>query len=97
MRVWKQWTDEHRRNRKTGEQLGKLVNNSKNGTMEDQHIQLLPWPAYSPDMSLIEHVWDLVAQRLARDACTAASKDELFAAHTSIMEFSSTSRHSKSV
>ncbi|GFT35981.1 hypothetical protein TNCV_4342911 [Trichonephila clavipes] len=25
-----------------------------------QHMQLLPWPAYSHGMSPIEHVWDLV-------------------------------------
>ncbi|GFW60380.1 transposable element Tcb2 transposase [Trichonephila clavipes] len=37
-----------------------------------QHIQLIPWPAYSPDMSPIEHVWDLVGQRLARDPRPAA-------------------------
>ncbi|GFX53354.1 transposable element Tcb2 transposase [Trichonephila clavipes] len=29
-----------------------------------QHIPLLPWPAYSPDMLHIEHVWDLVGRRL---------------------------------
>ncbi|GFT28696.1 hypothetical protein TNCV_4832541 [Trichonephila clavipes] len=40
-------------------------------------MQLLPWPAYSPDMSPIEHVWDLVCRRLARDPRTAASKDDL--------------------
>ncbi|GFS53031.1 transposable element Tc1 transposase [Trichonephila clavipes] len=38
-----------------------------------RHIQLLPWPFYSPDMSPIEHVRDLVGRRFAR----AASKDEL--------------------
>ncbi|GFW26722.1 hypothetical protein TNCV_2851121 [Trichonephila clavipes] len=38
-----------------------------------QHMQLLPWPAYS----LIEHVWDLVGRRLARYPRPAASKDEL--------------------
>ncbi|GFV65123.1 hypothetical protein TNCV_1509231 [Trichonephila clavipes] len=53
-----------------------------------QRIHLLPWPAYSPDMSPIEHVWDLVGRRLARVPRPAASKD---------MEFFSTSRHSKSV
>ncbi|GFW00635.1 transposable element Tcb2 transposase [Trichonephila clavipes] len=42
-----------------------------------QHIQLLPWPTYSPDMSPIEHVLDLVGWRLARDPRPAASKDEL--------------------
>ncbi|GFU51844.1 transposable element Tcb2 transposase [Trichonephila clavipes] len=43
-----------------------------------QHMQLLPWPAYSPDMSPIQHVWDLVcSRRLARDPRPAASKDEL--------------------
>ncbi|GFU79046.1 transposable element Tc1 transposase [Trichonephila clavipes] len=42
-----------------------------------QHMQLLPWPAYSPYMSSIQHVWDLVGRRLARDLRPAASKDEL--------------------
>ncbi|GFV34535.1 transposable element Tcb2 transposase [Trichonephila clavipes] len=42
-----------------------------------QRMQLLPWPAYSPDMSPIEHVWGLVGRHLARDPRPAASKDEL--------------------
>ncbi|GFW69852.1 hypothetical protein TNCV_1403051, partial [Trichonephila clavipes] len=42
-----------------------------------QHMQLLPWSAYSPDMSPIEPVWDLVGRRFARDPRPAASKDEL--------------------
>ncbi|GFT47351.1 transposable element Tcb1 transposase [Trichonephila clavipes] len=40
-------------------------------------MQLLPWPAYSLDMSPIEHVWDLVSRRLALDPRPAASKDKL--------------------
>ncbi|GFV55830.1 uncharacterized protein TNCV_3321191 [Trichonephila clavipes] len=42
-----------------------------------KHMQHLPWPAFSLDISPIEHVWDLVGRRLARDPCPAASKDEL--------------------
>ncbi|GFW24021.1 hypothetical protein TNCV_4950651 [Trichonephila clavipes] len=42
-----------------------------------QHMQLLPWPAYSPDMSPIEHVWDLVGRRLARISLPVALKDEI--------------------
>ncbi|GFW12050.1 transposable element Tcb2 transposase [Trichonephila clavipes] len=42
-----------------------------------QHMQLLPWPAYSPDMSSIEHVWDLVGRCLTRDPRPAASIDEI--------------------
>ncbi|GFV25893.1 uncharacterized protein TNCV_3868601 [Trichonephila clavipes] len=42
-----------------------------------QHMQPLPHPVYSPDMSPIAHVWDLVGRRLARDPRPAASKDEL--------------------
>ncbi|GFT54985.1 hypothetical protein TNCV_2325051 [Trichonephila clavipes] len=34
-------------------------------------------PAYSPDMSPIDHVWDLVGRRLDRDPRPIASKDEL--------------------
>ncbi|GFV83957.1 hypothetical protein TNCV_1479591 [Trichonephila clavipes] len=42
-----------------------------------QHMQLLPWPAYSPHMSPFKHVWYLVGRRLSRDPRPAASKDEL--------------------
>ncbi|GFW32371.1 transposable element Tcb1 transposase [Trichonephila clavipes] len=40
-------------------------------------MQFLPLPAFLPDMPPVEHVWDLVVQRLARDPRPAASKDEL--------------------
>ena len=43
-----------------------------------QHMQFLPWPANSPDLLPIEHVWDLAARRLAHDPRPAASKDELW-------------------
>ncbi|GFY24436.1 hypothetical protein TNCV_1014841 [Trichonephila clavipes] len=42
-----------------------------------QPMQFLPWPAYLPDMSPIEHMWDLVGWCLARDWLLATSKDEL--------------------
>ncbi|GFV19457.1 tyrosine-protein kinase Shark [Trichonephila clavipes] len=42
-----------------------------------RHFQLLPWFAYSLDMSPIEDVWDLVGWRLAHNPRPAASKDEL--------------------
>ncbi|GFV62948.1 hypothetical protein TNCV_4410121 [Trichonephila clavipes] len=42
-----------------------------------QHMQLLPWPAYSLEMPPIEHVWDSVSWHLALDLHPAASKDEL--------------------
>ncbi|KFM70162.1 Transposable element Tcb1 transposase, partial [Stegodyphus mimosarum] len=38
-----------------------------------QQVQLLPWPACSPDMSPIEHVWDVIGRRLARDPRPVAS------------------------
>ncbi|GFU83005.1 uncharacterized protein TNCV_4020271 [Trichonephila clavipes] len=38
------------------------------------HMQPISWPAYSPVMSPIEHVRDLVGRRLARDPRPAASK-----------------------
>ena len=43
-----------------------------------QHMQLLPWPAYSTDMLSMKHVWDLIGRRQARDRRPAASKDELW-------------------
>jgi transposase len=36
--------------------------------LEAENVPVLPWPAYSPDMAPIEHVWDaldrLVRQRV---------------------------------
>ncbi|GFW01021.1 transposable element Tcb1 transposase [Trichonephila clavipes] len=46
--------------------------------LDSQQGQLLPWPAYSPDMSTIEHVWDIVGRRLARDLRPVASTDEIW-------------------
>ncbi|GFV13801.1 transposable element Tcb2 transposase [Trichonephila clavipes] len=43
-----------------------------------QQVQLLAWPAYSPDMSPIEHEWDIVGRRIARDLRPVASTDELW-------------------
>ncbi|GFV54056.1 transposable element Tc1 transposase [Trichonephila clavipes] len=45
--------------------------------LDSQQVQLLPWPAYSPDMSPIEHEWDIVGRRIARDLRPVASTDEL--------------------
>ncbi|GFW21756.1 transposable element Tcb1 transposase [Trichonephila clavipes] len=58
MRVWKQWTDKHR---KTGS------GRRKPGCEFSYPIRHTP----------IEHMWDLVGRRLARDPRPAASKDEL--------------------
>ncbi|GFU54219.1 transposable element Tcb2 transposase [Trichonephila clavipes] len=46
--------------------------------LDSQQVQLLPWPAYSPDMSPIEHVWDIVGGRLARDLRPVILTDELW-------------------
>ncbi|PRD33068.1 UNVERIFIED_CONTAM: hypothetical protein NCL1_18538 [Trichonephila clavipes] len=37
-----------------------------------QHMQLLPWPAYSPDIFPSEHVRNLVGRLLTRDSCPLA-------------------------
>ncbi|UYV75964.1 hypothetical protein LAZ67_13001947 [Cordylochernes scorpioides] len=29
-----------------------------------QDVQMLPWPPYSPELSPIEHVWDIIGRRL---------------------------------
>ena len=48
------------------------------GFFSAHDMQVLPWAAYSPAMSPIEHVWDLVGRRLDRDQLPATSKEELW-------------------
>ncbi|GFW54353.1 hypothetical protein TNCV_3703131 [Trichonephila clavipes] len=38
----------------------------------------LSWPAHSPDLSLIENIWSMVAERLARHHTPVTTVDELF-------------------
>ncbi|GFY13603.1 hypothetical protein TNCV_4959731 [Trichonephila clavipes] len=52
-----------------------------------QHMQLLPWAAYSSVMSPIENVWDLVGRRFAREPRPAASKDETLLRIQAIWDF----------
>ncbi|GFV28793.1 transposable element Tcb1 transposase [Trichonephila clavipes] len=44
----------------------------------NHEIELLPWPARSPDLSPIENMWSLVAQRLTQITPPAASPDQLW-------------------
>uniref|UniRef100_A0AAZ3SRB2 Tc1-like transposase DDE domain-containing protein n=1 Tax=Oncorhynchus tshawytscha TaxID=74940 RepID=A0AAZ3SRB2_ONCTS len=32
--------------------------------LEAENIPVFPWPAYSPDLSPIEHVWDALGQHV---------------------------------
>jgi hypothetical protein len=34
--------------------------------LEDAHVPILPWPPRSPDLSPMEHVWDIIGRRLSR-------------------------------
>ncbi|GFT62251.1 transposable element Tcb1 transposase [Trichonephila clavipes] len=45
---------------------------------DNHQIKLLPWPARFPDLSLIENMWSMVAQRLTQITPLAATTDQLW-------------------
>ena len=47
--------------------------------LHNNHVQTLNWPAYSPDMNVIENVWAHITNVLNRDYEVSANSDELFA------------------
>ncbi|UYV77406.1 hypothetical protein LAZ67_15000902 [Cordylochernes scorpioides] len=44
----------------------------------NRQIELLPWPARSPDLSPIENMWSMVVQRLTQITSPAATPDQLW-------------------
>ncbi len=51
--------------------------------MEAENIPVLAWPAYSPDMSSIEHVWDALDRRIRQHVPVPANIQQI---HTAIEE-----------
>ena len=51
--------------------------------LEAENVPGLPWPAYSPDMSPIEHVWDALDRRVQQRVPVPANTQQL---HTAIEE-----------
>lgn len=48
------------------------------GFFVNRQIELLPWPARSPDLSPIENMWSMVAERLTQITSQAATPDQLW-------------------
>ncbi|GFV69404.1 transposable element Tcb1 transposase [Trichonephila clavipes] len=44
----------------------------------NHQIELLPWPARFPDLSPIENMWSMVAQRLTQITPPSATPDQLW-------------------
>ncbi len=45
--------------------------------LEAKNNPVLAWPAYSPDMSIIEHVWDALYQRIQQRVPVPANIQQL--------------------
>lgn len=48
--------------------------------LEAQGVNVLPWPAYSPDMNLIENLWDYLSRQLANRVPQPPNQQQLIQA-----------------
>jgi hypothetical protein len=45
--------------------------------LQQEAVQTIPWPAMSPDMKLIEHVWDFIGRKINQRNPKCQNIDEL--------------------
>ena len=45
--------------------------------LEAENVTVLPWPAYSPDMSPMEHVWDALDVRVRQRVPVPTNNQQL--------------------
>ena len=48
--------------------------------LEAENVPVLPWPAYTPDMSPIEHVWDALDQCVQQRVPVSSNIQQLLTA-----------------
>ncbi|MGH0153184.1 UNVERIFIED_CONTAM: hypothetical protein FKN15_055138 [Acipenser sinensis] len=47
--------------------------------LQENNIEVLPWPAFSPDLSPIEHLWDQIASAIYSCSYTGRVADQVYA------------------
>ena len=57
--------------------LGHIEPELYNFFLQQEAVQTIPWPAMSPDMNPIEHVWDFIGRKINQRNPKCQNIDEL--------------------